>query len=196
VRAGLPSSSGLRRLHQAFLLHRLLVAAAHLADDVLQPLLDRLEIGQHQLGLDGLGVLDGIDAALHMGHVTVLEAAQDMGDGIDLADIGEELVAEPLPLSMTRIDDTFARLKAEGKKAFVAYVMAGDPDYETSLEIVRACPARASISSSWACPSPTRWPTARRSSLPVSARSKGADAAEDARHGARASGRRTTPRRS
>lgn len=41
---------------------------------------------------------------------------------------------------MTRIDDTFARLKAEGKKAFVAYVMAGDPDYETSLEIVKGLP--------------------------------------------------------
>ena len=41
---------------------------------------------------------------------------------------------------MTRIDDTFARLKAEGKKAFVAYVMAGDPDYATSLEIVKALP--------------------------------------------------------
>jgi hypothetical protein len=86
------------RLHQAFLLHRLLVAAAHLADDVLQPLLDALQIGQHQLGLDGLGIGDGIDAALHMGHVAILETAQDMGDGVDLADIGEELVAEPLPL--------------------------------------------------------------------------------------------------
>ena len=41
---------------------------------------------------------------------------------------------------MTRIDTTFARLKAEGKKAFVAYVMAGDPDYETSLEIVKSLP--------------------------------------------------------
>jgi tryptophan synthase alpha chain len=41
---------------------------------------------------------------------------------------------------MTRIDDTFARLRAEGKKAFVAYVMAGDPDYETSLEVVKALP--------------------------------------------------------
>ena len=37
---------------------------------------------------------------------------------------------------MTRIDDTFARLKAEDKAAFVAYVMAGDPDFETSLEVV------------------------------------------------------------
>lgn len=42
---------------------------------------------------------------------------------------------------MTRIDDTFARLKAEGKKAFVSYVMAGDPDYDTALEIVKALPA-------------------------------------------------------
>lgn len=41
---------------------------------------------------------------------------------------------------MTRIDATFQRLKAEGKKAFVAYVMAGDPDYETSLEVVNGLP--------------------------------------------------------
>ncbi|MBC6436752.1 MAG: tryptophan synthase subunit alpha [Rhodobacteraceae bacterium] len=41
---------------------------------------------------------------------------------------------------MTRIDETFARLRARGKKAFVAYVMAGDPDYETSLDIVRGLP--------------------------------------------------------
>jgi tryptophan synthase alpha chain len=42
---------------------------------------------------------------------------------------------------MTRIDARFAKLKAEGRKAFVAYVMAGDPDPATSLEIVRALPA-------------------------------------------------------
>ena len=41
---------------------------------------------------------------------------------------------------MTRIDQKFAALKAEGKKAFVAYVMAGDPDFDTSLEIVRGLP--------------------------------------------------------
>jgi tryptophan synthase alpha chain len=42
---------------------------------------------------------------------------------------------------MTRIDAKFAALKAEGRKAFVAYVMAGDPDYATSLEIVKGLPA-------------------------------------------------------
>ncbi|SFT33682.1 tryptophan synthase subunit alpha [Sedimentitalea nanhaiensis] len=42
---------------------------------------------------------------------------------------------------MTRIDAKFADLKAQGKKAFVAYVMAGDPDYETSLQVVKGLPA-------------------------------------------------------
>ena len=41
---------------------------------------------------------------------------------------------------MTRIDDTFARLNAEGKKAFVAYIMAGDPDFDTSLDLVKGLP--------------------------------------------------------
>jgi len=41
---------------------------------------------------------------------------------------------------MTRIDAKFAELKARGQKAFVSYVMAGDPDYETSLELVKGLP--------------------------------------------------------
>ena len=41
---------------------------------------------------------------------------------------------------MTRIDAKFAALKAENKKAFVAYVMAGDPDFDTSLEVVKGLP--------------------------------------------------------
>ncbi|MBT8411922.1 MAG: tryptophan synthase subunit alpha, partial [Octadecabacter sp.] len=42
---------------------------------------------------------------------------------------------------MTRIDAKFAELKAANRKAFVAYVMAGDRDYDTSLEIVKGLPA-------------------------------------------------------
>ncbi|THD73032.1 tryptophan synthase subunit alpha [Thalassobius vesicularis] len=42
---------------------------------------------------------------------------------------------------MTRIDAKFAALQAEGKKAFVAYIMAGDPDYATSLEVLKGLPA-------------------------------------------------------
>jgi tryptophan synthase alpha chain len=42
---------------------------------------------------------------------------------------------------MTRIDRQFARLKAQGKKAFVTYIMAGDPDFETSLAVMKGLPA-------------------------------------------------------
>jgi len=42
---------------------------------------------------------------------------------------------------MSRIDARFAALRAQGRKAFVAYVMAGDPDYATSLELVKGLPA-------------------------------------------------------
>jgi tryptophan synthase alpha chain len=40
----------------------------------------------------------------------------------------------------TRIDVRFAQLKAEGRSAFVAFVMAGDPDPKTSLAVVKALP--------------------------------------------------------
>ena len=42
---------------------------------------------------------------------------------------------------MTRIDAKFAKLKAEGKKAFVAYIMGGDPDVGTSLQVMKGLPA-------------------------------------------------------
>ncbi len=38
---------------------------------------------------------------------------------------------------MTRIDDTFARLKSQKRKAFVAYIMAGDPDLATSFAVMQ-----------------------------------------------------------
>lgn len=41
---------------------------------------------------------------------------------------------------MTRIDQKFASLRASGKKAFVSYIMAGDPDVETSLAVMKGLP--------------------------------------------------------
>ena len=42
---------------------------------------------------------------------------------------------------MSRIDTKFASLKTEGRAAFVSFIMAGDPDPETSLEVVKGLPA-------------------------------------------------------
>jgi tryptophan synthase alpha chain len=40
----------------------------------------------------------------------------------------------------TRIDRRFAALKEEGRAALVTFVTAGDPDYDTSLEIIAGLP--------------------------------------------------------
>ena len=41
----------------------------------------------------------------------------------------------------TRIDRRFAALKDEGRAALVTFLMAGDPDYENALAIVKSLPA-------------------------------------------------------
>ncbi|MDO5622046.1 MAG: tryptophan synthase subunit alpha [Paracoccus sp. (in: a-proteobacteria)] len=42
---------------------------------------------------------------------------------------------------MTRIEQRFTQLQEQGKKAFVAYIMADDPDAETALTVMRGLPA-------------------------------------------------------
>ena len=44
-------------------------------------------------------------------------------------------------MSVARIDKRFADLKAQNKSAFIAYIMAGDPDLETTFEILKGLPA-------------------------------------------------------
>ena len=40
----------------------------------------------------------------------------------------------------TRIDARFAELAEQGRSAFVTFLMAGDPDPKTSLDILKALP--------------------------------------------------------
>lgn len=40
----------------------------------------------------------------------------------------------------TRMDNRFAALKAEGRPALITYFMGGDPDFDTSLAIMKALP--------------------------------------------------------
>ena len=45
---------------------------------------------------------------------------------------------------VTRIDRRMAKLKTEGRPALVTYFMGGDPDYDTSLSIMKALPGAGS----------------------------------------------------
>jgi tryptophan synthase alpha chain len=42
-------------------------------------------------------------------------------------------------MTASRLERRFAALRAEGRGRLVTFVTAGDPDYETSLAILRAC---------------------------------------------------------
>ena len=73
-----------------------LVAALGVLLDAGQGLLDRLVVGEHELGVDGVDVALGVDAAIDVDDVGVGEVAHDLADGVGLADVCEELVAEAL----------------------------------------------------------------------------------------------------
>src|SRR5579883_2028199 len=99
---GLPLAQGREyRFHDVELRLRLLVVAARLllrGDDAP---LEALEIGQQKLGLDRLRVADRVDRAFDMRDVSILEAAQHMRYGIDLADVAKKLIAQSLAARRT-----------------------------------------------------------------------------------------------
>ncbi|MCY1175539.1 hypothetical protein D9M73_157820 [compost metagenome] len=57
-------------------------------------LLAAVEVGEDQFQVDDLDVALGVDAVGDVNHVLVFEAAHHVGDGVGLADVGEELVAQ------------------------------------------------------------------------------------------------------
>src|SRR5947207_3118071 len=87
-----------RTLDEIELLLGFLVGTAQALFQSARPLFQAVEIGQHQFCLDRLDIADRIDTAFDMGDIAILETAHHMGDGIDFADIGEELVAESFAL--------------------------------------------------------------------------------------------------
>ena len=54
------------------------------------------QVGQCQLGIDGLDILARIDPSGHMNHVVVRETAHHLGDGIGLGGYGPE-IDYPIP---------------------------------------------------------------------------------------------------
>ncbi len=94
--------TGRELLQNRHLRHRFLVVRLGRTLDAVQRLVDGVEIGQRQLGIDRFDVGDRIDLAGHVHDVGVLEAAHDVSDRVDFADVREELVAEPLALRRAR----------------------------------------------------------------------------------------------
>ena len=96
--------------------------------------------------LEGISAGAGVRTCDRQGHGTRAETPEGPFDGGQSvrprrqgypADHGDPERQEAVT---TRIDARFAELAKEGRSAFVTYVMAGDPDPATSLDIVKALP--------------------------------------------------------
>ena len=67
----------------------------------LQTTLDGLEVFELEFGIDNLLVAHRVDGAVNVGDVLVLKASEHVDDGIGLAYVAQELVAESLALAGT-----------------------------------------------------------------------------------------------
>ena len=60
--------------------------------------LDGFQVGEDEFCGDGFYVADGVDGAGDVVDVRIVEAADDLDDGVDLADVAEEFVAQSFAL--------------------------------------------------------------------------------------------------
>ena len=71
----------------------ILIAGARGALHSVESPFYRPEIRERELELDHVAVADGIDRTHHVRDVGIVEAADDLYDGVGLADVRKELVA-------------------------------------------------------------------------------------------------------
>ena len=115
---------------------------------LLQPgqrLVDGLQVGEHQLGVDRLDVVARRDLAVDVHHVRVGEGPHHLADRAGVADVGEERVAAALPLRRAPhqtgdVDERHRRrddlLRAEDLGELVQAAASGRPTTPTLGSIV------------------------------------------------------------
>jgi len=75
------------------------IAAAGVFGQLVFAFLEGGHVGEDQLGIDHFDIADRVHCAGHVMNVLVLKATDDLHDGIDFADMAEELVAESFALA-------------------------------------------------------------------------------------------------
>ena len=89
------------RKHLVF--HLCVFVASHLSNffDTFDTVLHRFQIFQLEFGINDFLVAHRVNAAVHMHHVAIVEAAQHVNDGISFADVAQELVAQSFAFGST-----------------------------------------------------------------------------------------------
>ena len=73
---------------------RLDLLAAQILLQLGQRVFDGLQVGEDQLGVDGVDVVGRIDLAVDVHDIIVFEGTHDLADRVGFANVGEELVAQ------------------------------------------------------------------------------------------------------
>ncbi len=89
-------------LQQLHLRQRFLVARLGGFGHAIDGLLDGIEIGQREFGIDHFDIGERIDLARDVNHIVVFKTAHHVRDGIGLADVREKLVAQSFALGRAR----------------------------------------------------------------------------------------------
>ena len=67
--------------------------------------IEEIEVGEDELEVDGLDITNRIYGTIDMHDVVIIEAANDVHDGVGLTDVRQELVTETLTLG-SALDET------------------------------------------------------------------------------------------
>ena len=78
---------------------RFLVAAAEVFHRLVLAALHGVHVRENQLEVDRLDVAGGVDRAINVDDVLVLEAAHDVDNRVHLADVAQKLVAQPFAVA-------------------------------------------------------------------------------------------------
>ena len=90
-------------LHEKVLHLKRLATTAGLLLVVLEGLLGELDILDAELFADDLEITDGIDITLDVDDLGIVEATDDLEDGVDGANVGQERVPRPAPVEAPRV---------------------------------------------------------------------------------------------
>ena len=96
---GLPSGFALgegdqRQFNQFKLIHRQPVFSGRFFAQINNTLFKAFKVGEHKLCVNRFGIGDGVNDPLNMGNVITFKAPKYMSDGINFANIRQELIAQ------------------------------------------------------------------------------------------------------
>ena len=84
-----------------------------------------LDVGENELEVDGFDVARRIDRTFHVHDVLVVEAADNVYNGVYLADMGQKLIAETLTLAGAAHQTRDVYEFDNGRSGFLCVVQVG-----------------------------------------------------------------------